>query len=63
VHSVCEFLDEAFGYLNIDWHDYVKIAPRYFRPNEVDLLRADPSKARRVIRWEPRVSFKDLVRI
>jgi len=62
-HSVSEFLDEAFGYLDLDWHDYVKIDPRYFRPNEVDFLRADPSKARRVIGWEPRVFFKDLVRI
>ena len=47
-HSVREFLDEAFGYLNMDWHEYVKIDPQYYRPNEVDLLQADPSKARRV---------------
>jgi GDPmannose 4,6-dehydratase len=62
-HSVREFLDEAFGYLNLDWHDYVKIDPQYFRPNEVDILQADPSKARKVLGWEPRVFFKDLVRI
>ena len=62
-HSVREFLDEAFGYLNMDWHDYVKIDPRYYRPNEVDFLKADPAKARRVFGWEPRVFFKDLVRI
>ncbi|MGA2488872.1 MAG: GDP-mannose 4,6-dehydratase [Anaerolineales bacterium] len=62
-HSVREFLDEAFGYMNMDWHDYVKIDPRYFRPTEVDFLQADPSKAQRVIGWEPRVFFKDLVRI
>ena len=62
-HSICEFLDEAFGYVNLDWHDYVKIDPRYFRPTEVDVLQADPSKAIKVLGWEPRVYFKDLVRI
>ena len=62
-HSVRDFLEEAFGYLNIDWQDYVKINPQYFRPTEVDFLQADPSKARRVLDWEPRVLFKDLVRI
>ena len=62
-HSVREFLDEAFGYLNLDWHDYVKIDQRYFRPNEVDFLQADTGKARRVLGWEPRVFFKDLVKV
>jgi GDPmannose 4,6-dehydratase len=62
-HSVREFLDEAFGYLNRDWHEYVKIDPHYYRPNEVDFLQADPGKAQRVFGWEPRVFFKDLVRI
>lgn len=62
-HSVRDFLDEAFGYINRDWHEYVKIDPRYYRPTEVDFLQADPSKAQRVIGWEPRVFFKDLVRI
>ncbi len=62
-HSVREFLDESFGYLNLDWHEYVRIDPRYFRPNEVDYLLADPSKAIREIGWTPRVSFKELVRI
>jgi len=62
-HSVREFLDEAFGYVNLDWHDYVKIDPRYFRPTEVDFLQSDPSRARQIFGWEPRVFFKDLVRI
>lgn len=62
-HSVREFLDEAFGYLNMDWHEYVKTDPRYYRPNEVDFLQADPGKAQRMFGWEPRVFFKDLVRI
>jgi GDPmannose 4,6-dehydratase len=62
-HSVREFLDEAFGYLNMDWHEVVKIDPRYYRPNEVDYLQADPGKAHRVLDWQPRVFFRDLVRI
>ncbi len=62
-HSVQEFLDEAFGYANLDWHDHVRIDPRYFRPTEVDYLCADPRKAQQVVGWEPRVFFKDLVRI
>ncbi len=62
-HSVREFLDEAFGYVGLDWHDYVKIDPRYFRPTEVDYLLAEPSKARQELGWEPRVFFRDLVRI
>lgn len=62
-HSIREFLDESFGYLNMDWHDYVRIDPKYFRPTEVDYLLSDPAKARSVLGWEPRVFFKDLVRI
>ena len=62
-HSVREFLDEAFGYLNLDWHKYVKIDERYFRPTEVDYLLADYSKARQTLEWEPRVFFRDLVRV
>jgi GDPmannose 4,6-dehydratase len=62
-HSVREFLDESFGYLNLDWQDYVEIDPRYYRPTEVNYLHSDPSKAIREIGWEPRIFFKDLVRI
>ena len=62
-HSVREFLDEAFGYLNLDWHRYVKIDPRYYRPNEVDFLQANPGKAKQILGWEPRVFFTDLVKI
>ncbi|MBI3653776.1 MAG: GDP-mannose 4,6-dehydratase [Acidobacteria bacterium] len=61
-HSVREFLDEAFTYLNLDWQKYVEIDPRYYRPAEVDLLLGDASKARRILGWEPKVSFKQLVR-
>jgi GDPmannose 4,6-dehydratase len=62
-HSVREFLDEAFGYAGMDWREVVEIDPRYFRPTEVDYLQADPGKARGELDWEPRVYFKDLVRI
>ncbi len=49
-HSVREFLDEAFGYVNLDWNDYVRIDPRYFRPTEVDFLQSDPTQARESVR-------------
>jgi GDPmannose 4,6-dehydratase len=62
-HSVRDFLDAAFGYVNLDWHDYVRIDPRYFRPTEVDYLLADASKAYRKLGWTPRIRFRDLVRI
>jgi GDPmannose 4,6-dehydratase len=62
-HSVRDFLDEAFGYVGLDWNDYVKIDPRYFRPTEVDYLLADATKSREVFNWEPRVYFRDLVRV
>ena len=62
-HSVREFLDEAFSYVGLDWEEYVEIDPRYFRPNEVDLLLGDASKARQNLGWEPTVSFKELVRM
>jgi GDPmannose 4,6-dehydratase len=62
-HSVREFLEEAFGYLGMDWKDFVKVDAKYFRPAEVDLLLGDPTKARTVLGWKPRVSFKELVRL
>jgi GDPmannose 4,6-dehydratase len=62
-HSVREFLDEAFGYVGLSWADYVRIDPRYFRPTEVDYLQADASRAKERLGWEPRVCFRDLVRI
>lgn len=62
-HSIREFLEEAFGYLNMDWKQYVQIDPQYYRPTEVDVLLADTSKARRILEWEPRVTFRDLVKI
>lgn len=62
-HTVREFLDEAFGRLDLDWKRHVEIDPRYFRPAEVDVLCGDMSKAKRVLKWEPKVRFKDLVRL
>jgi GDPmannose 4,6-dehydratase len=62
-HSVQEFLDEAFSYVDLDWRDYVKIDPRYFRPAEVDLLVGDYSKAKEKLGWEPSVRFAELVRM
>jgi GDPmannose 4,6-dehydratase len=61
-HSVRELLDEAFGRLDLDWKQFVEIDPRYFRPAEVDLLIGDASKARRKLGWEPKITFKELVR-
>jgi GDPmannose 4,6-dehydratase len=62
-HTVEEFLDEAFTYVDLDWHDYVTIDPRYFRPSEVDLLIGDYSKAKEKLGWEPTVRFQELVRM
>ena len=62
-HSVREFLDEASRLLGLQWRDHVVIDPRYFRPTEVDLLLGDASKAKRLLGWEPKVKFKELVRI
>jgi len=62
-HSVEEFLQEAFGSVNLDWHDYVVQDPRFMRPAEVDLLVGDPSKAGRKLGWEPTVTFPELVKM
>jgi GDPmannose 4,6-dehydratase len=60
-HSVREFLEEAFGRLNMDWKKYVEIDPRYYRPAEVDLLLGDASKAKSKLNWKPKVHFRELV--
>lgn len=62
-HSVRELCEIAFAHVGLDWRDYVVQDPRYMRPAEVDLLVADPSKARRVLGWEPTVSFEELVKM
>ena len=60
-HSVREFVEEAFSYAGLDWQDYVEIDPKYYRPSEVDLLVGDASKAKQILEWEPKTTFKDLV--
>jgi GDPmannose 4,6-dehydratase len=62
-HTVREFLEEAFGYVDLDWQDYVELDPRYLRPSEVDFLLGDATRARKELQWEPRINFKELVRI
>lgn len=62
-HSVQEFLEEAFSYAGLDWKAHVKIDDYLYRPSEVSELRADNTKASKVLGWKPRVTFKDLVRI
>jgi len=62
-HSVREFLEEAFTHVGLNWQDYVVVDPKYFRPAEVEFLLGDPTKARTVLGWKPRVTFKELVRI
>ncbi len=62
-HSVKEFVQETFALLDLDWEAHVDYDKRYERPAEVDLLIGDASKAKRQLSWEPRVRFKDLVRI
>jgi GDPmannose 4,6-dehydratase len=63
VHTVKDFVEETFNYLGLDWTKYIVIDERYFRPTEVDLLQGDPSKAKAVLGWEPKVKFEELVRI
>jgi GDPmannose 4,6-dehydratase len=62
-HSVQDFLEEAFTYGGLDWREYVKTDPRYFRPAEVDVLMGDYSKAKEKLGWEPTVRFEELVRM
>ncbi len=62
MHSVREFLEEAFGHLDLDWRDFVGTDPRYTRPTEVDALCGDPSKAMGVLGWKPETDFASLVR-
>lgn len=63
VHSVREFVEEAFGYVDLQWQDYVEVDQKYFRPLEVPVLQADSSEAKKRLGWEARVKFRELVRI
>lgn len=62
-HSAKDFLEEAFGYMNLDWREYIEIDSRYFRPRDVDFLLSDASRARRKLGWVTKVTFGELVRI
>ena len=62
-HTVREFVETAFSHVDLDWKEFVKHDPRYKRPAEVDLLIGDPSKAKKILGWEPKVRFHELVRI
>ena len=62
-HSVREFLEQAFAYVQLDWREYLRHDERYERPAEVDLLVGDASKAKRRLDWEPKVRFPELVRL
>jgi GDPmannose 4,6-dehydratase len=63
MHTVREFLDASAQLLDMDWAKHVEFDPRYLRPAEVDALQGDPSKAKEKLGWEPKTSFKELVKI
>jgi GDPmannose 4,6-dehydratase len=62
-HTVREFAELAFAHVDLDWKEFVKHDPRYERPAEVDMLIGNPAKAKKILGWEPKVRFKELVQI
>jgi GDPmannose 4,6-dehydratase len=62
-HTVREFVEAAFAHVDLDWKEFVKHDQRYERPAEVELLIGDPAKARKILGWEPKVRFAELVKI
>jgi GDPmannose 4,6-dehydratase len=62
-HTVHELVEEAFSYLNLDWKAHVELDSRYLRPAEVDFLLSDAAKASKELEWQPRINFRELVRI
>jgi len=62
-HTVREFLEKSFSLVGRDHNDFVKFDKRYLRPTEVDLLIGDSAKAKKILKWEPKVKFDELVRI
>jgi GDPmannose 4,6-dehydratase len=62
-HSVRDLLSEAFGYLDLDWQEFVEVDPKYFRPLDVHTSVGCAEKAKRILAWEPRTSFRELVRM
>jgi len=61
--TVREFAEEAFDFVGLNWEDYVEVSEKYFRPNEVEYLLGDSSKAREILGWKPKVDFRGLVEI
>ncbi|NNN07257.1 MAG: NAD-dependent epimerase/dehydratase family protein, partial [Elusimicrobia bacterium] len=61
--TVREFVEAAFGHVGLNWKKHVRIDPRYYRPTEVSYLLGDASKARRKLKWTPKIKFADLVRL
>ena len=62
-YTVESFVELAFNHVDLDWHDHVVVDPKFYRPAEVDLLIADPSKAKEKLGWEPEVTIDQLVRM
>jgi GDPmannose 4,6-dehydratase len=60
-HSVREFAEKVFSKLDLDYHKYVSIDPRYFRPTEVDVLLGEASRAKKILNWQPKVTFDKLI--
>jgi GDPmannose 4,6-dehydratase len=60
-HTIRDLLDVAFGEVNVDWKKYVTVDPKYYRPTEIDILQGDATKARRVLGWYPKYSFRCLI--
>ena len=62
-HTVREFCEAAFGHVDLDWKEFVKRDPRYERPAEVDILIGNAAKAKKILGWEAKTRFNDLVRL
>jgi GDPmannose 4,6-dehydratase len=60
-HSVRDLVEAAFGHVGLNWQDHVATDPKFMRPAEVDLLLADPTKARQELKWSPKVGFRELI--
>jgi len=62
-HSIREFAEKAFDIVGLDWQEYVKIDERFLRPLDIDLLQGDYSKAKSILKWEPKIKFDELIEI
>ena len=62
-HTIRELLDVAFEHVGLNWRQYVRVDPRYYRPTEVDILLGDASKAERLLGWKPKTKFRELIKL